>query len=179
LRPLRAAMARGAARLENVTRVPERPLRAVERADRLHPGGLEVERLARTLREAVVEDVRVGRIAGEAHAALHVAGVVVEVGDAALDAAPVRDALVGRVPLREEVVDLDRVADAGGEDPRDPVRETVGMAGGAGTPRVDRGLAAEPDRVDVADLESAETVVGRAERRVEDELADLDGVRER
>ena len=113
----------------------------------LGPEGHEVEGVARAVGQAVVED-RPGLL-GEAFAALDVAGVVVEIPDAAAHAAPVEHALVTR-RVAPGAVHGHGLARAGGEDPGDAVGQAVRVAGGAGTPGVVRRLVALLQQVEIA-----------------------------
>src|SRR5262249_4125060 len=165
LRPLGSAVTGGAIRREH--RSPGRDIDGLRLIQRTHgrkdPQRLRVERVASALRDAVVIDRGVGRrrgplgetlarvelVAGEAAASLDATGVVVEVGVAAADGAPVEQALVFHIgELVEHAVQRFGLAWAGPEDPGDSVSQPVGMARSAAAPGVFGHLAAEIARND-------------------------------
>ena len=156
------------------------------------PEGLQVEGLAAPLGDAVVVDggVRqrpipleetlpgVESIAGEAAAELGVTGVVVEVGIAATDGAPVEEALIQGGALGEHPVQRERLARPSPEAPGDTIGQPVRVAGPAAAPGVFRHLALEIPRRDRADVRVQEVVVGDPEGGEEGQLADQDSVLE-
>src|SRR5262249_35127106 len=117
---------------------------------------------------------RVEIIAGEAASSLSGAGVVVEVGIAAADGAPVKQALIIRVLFRKHPVQRFGLARPGAEDPGYPIGQPVRMARPAAAPGVFRLLALEIPRDEGADRGAEDVVVRDAESGEESELADQD-----
>src|SRR5262249_37682360 len=112
------------------------------------------------------------RIAGEAAAALDASGVVVEVGVAAANGAPVEQPLVFHIrELVEHAVQRFRLARPGAEDPSDAISQPVGMAGPTAAPGVFGHLAAKITRNDVAYGGPEEVVVGDPEGSEEGQLS--------
>jgi hypothetical protein len=109
--------------------------------------------------EAVIGGIR-ELIASKAAASLDAPRVVVEVGVAAADSAPVKDALIIHVGvLGKQPIQRDRLTRTGGEEPRHAIGQPIRMAGPTATPSIAGLLAPEVQRHDVADRRVEEPII--------------------